>query len=82
VRLYEQVDAIVDSFACVQNGPQASTYVVRRADRRQDHGPAVPTASVHRRDRSAEGERVVTAASCGSLRKTRVQVGKPAAEPS
>jgi len=86
LRLYEQADAIVIPSPAVQNGPEGQYVYVVGADSIAD----VRKISVQRIDGERtivasglqKGERVVTR---GQLRlgpKTRVQVGKPAAEPS
>jgi len=86
LRLYEQADAIVIPSAAVQNGPEGQYVYVVGADSIAE----VRKISVQRTDGERtivasglqKGERVVTR---GQLRlgpKTRVQVGKPAAEPS
>ena len=86
LRLFEQVDAIVIPSQAVQTGPQGQyVYVVG-----EDMLAQVRRITVHRTEgeRSViatgleKGERVVTR---GQLRlgpKTRVQIGKPAAETS
>lgn len=86
LRLYEQVDAIIIPSSAVQNGPEGQyVYVIG-----QDLVANVRKISVQRTDGErtivasglAKGESVVTR---GQLRlgpKTRVQIGKPAAEAS
>src|SRR6185436_17215842 len=86
LRLYEQVDALLVPTQAVQTGPDGQyVYVID-----QEMTAHVRGISVQRTDgeRSivakglAKGERVVTR---GQLRlgpKTRVQIAKPAAEPS
>ena len=86
LRLYEQADAIVIPSTAVQTGPDGQyVYVIGQdlvADirpikvERADGERAIVAAGL------AKGERVVTR---GQLRlgpKTKVQIGKPAAEPS
>jgi multidrug efflux system membrane fusion protein len=86
VRLFEQADAIVIPGQAVQTGPEGQyVYVVgddqlvdvrKVTVQRADGERAIVTAGL------AKGERVVTR---GQLRlgpKTRVQIGKPAADPS
>jgi len=86
LRLYEQADALVVPATAVQTGPQGQ-YVYVVAD---DMTADVRRVTVQRSDGEraiiargvAKGERVVTR---GQLRlgpKTRVQIGKPAAEAS
>ena len=86
LRLYEQADAIIIPSSAVQNGPEGQyVYVIG-----QDLVANVRKISVQRTDGErtivasglAKGESVVTR---GQLRlgpKTRVQIGKPAAEAS
>ncbi len=86
LQLYEQADAIVIPSQAVQNGPDGQyVYVIN-----DDLVAEVRRIKVQRTDADrtivaaglAKGERVVTR---GQLRlgpKTRVQIGKPAAEPS
>ncbi len=86
VQLYEQADAIVIPAQAIQTGPEGQyVYVIgddllaemRRVKvQRADGERAIVASGV------AKGERVVTR---GQLRlgpKTRVQIGKPAAEPA
>jgi membrane fusion protein, multidrug efflux system len=86
LRLYEQADALVVPATAVLTGPEGQyVYVIG-----EDMAADVRRVSVMRTDGEftiiakglAKGERVVTR---GQLRlgpKTRVQIGKPAAEPS
>ena len=86
LRLYEQADAIVIPSTAVQTGPDGQyVYVIG-----QDLLAEIRPIKVERADGEraivaaglAKGERVVTR---GQLRlgpKTKVQIGKPAAEPS
>ncbi len=86
VRLYEQVDAIVIPSPAVQNGPQGQYVYVVGPDLVAD----VRKITVLRTDGERtivatglqKGERVVTRGQLRLGSKTRVQVGKPAAEPS
>jgi membrane fusion protein, multidrug efflux system len=86
LRLYEQADALVVPATAVQTGPEGQYVYVIGEDMTAD----VRRVVVMRTDGEfsiiakgvAKGERVVTR---GQLRlgpKTRVQIGKPAAEPS
>src|SRR5437870_4038887 len=86
VRLYEQVDAIVIPSPAVQNGPQGQYVYVVGPDLVAD----VRKITVLRTDGERtivatglqKGERVVTRGQLRLGSKTRVQVGKPAAEAS
>jgi len=86
VRLYEQVDAIVIPSPAVQNGPQGQYVYVVGPDLVAD----VRKITVLRTDGERtivatglqKGERVVTRGQLRLGAKTRVQVDKPAAEPS
>ncbi len=86
LRLTEQVDAIVIPSPAVQNGPQGQYVYVVGADSVAD----VRKITVLRTDGERtivatglqKGERVVTRGQLRLGSKTRVQVGKPAAEPS
>jgi multidrug efflux system membrane fusion protein len=86
VRLYEQVDAIVIPSPAVQNGPQGQYVYVVGPDLVAD----VRKITVLRTDGERtivatglqKGERVVTRGQLRLGSRTRVQVGKPAAEPS
>jgi multidrug efflux system membrane fusion protein len=86
VRLYEQVDAIVIPSPAVQNGPQGQYVYVVGPDLVAD----VRKITVLRTDGERtivatglqKGESVVTHGQLRLGSKTRVQVGKPAAEPS
>jgi len=86
VRLYEQVGAIVIPSPAVQNGPQGQYVYVVGPDLVAD----VRKITVLRTDGERtivatglqKGERVVTRGQLRLGSKTRVQVGKPAAEPS
>jgi len=86
VRLYEKVDAIVIPSPAVQNGPQGQYVYVVGPDLVAD----VRKITVLRTDGERtivatglqKGERVVTRGQLRLGSKTRVQVGKPAAEPS
>src|SRR5712664_1144191 len=86
VRLYEQVDAIVIPSPAVQNGPQGQYVYVVGPDLVAD----VRKITVLRTDGERtivatglqKGERVVTRGQLRLGSKTRVQLGKPAAEPS
>jgi len=86
VRLYEQVDAIVIPAPAVQNGPQGQYVYVVGPDLVAD----VRKITVLRTDGERtivasglqKGERVVTRGQLRLGAKTRVQLDKPAAEPS
>ncbi len=86
LRLTEQVDAIVIPSPAVQNGPQGQYVYVVGPDLVAD----VRKITVLRTDGERtivatglqKGERVVTRGQLRLGSKTRVQVGKPAAEPS
>ena len=86
VRLYEQVGAIVIPSPAVQNGPQGQYVYVVGPDLVAD----VRKITVLRTDGERtivatglqKGERVVTRGQLRLGSKTRVQVGKPAAEAS
>jgi len=86
VRLYEQVGAIVIPSPAVQNGPQGQYVYVVGPDLVAD----VRKITVLRTDGERtivatglqKGERVVTRGQLRLGSKTRVQIGKPAAEPS
>jgi membrane fusion protein, multidrug efflux system len=86
LRLYEQVDAIIIPSPAVQNGPEGQyVYVVG-----QDLVANVRKIAVQRTDGERtivasglqKGERVVTQGQLRLGAKTRVQIGKPAAEAS
>jgi len=86
VRLYEQIDAIVIPAPAVQNGPQGQYVYVVGPDLVAD----VRKITVLRTDGERtivasglqKGERVVTRGQLRLGAKTRVQLDKPAAEPS
>ena len=86
VRLYEQVGAIVIPSPAVQNGPQGQYVYVVGPDLVAD----VRKITILRTDGERtivatglqKGERVVTRGQLRLGSKTRVQIGKPAAEPS
>ena len=86
LQLYEQTDALVIPAEAVQNGPDGQyVYVVGRdllAEMRRIKVQRTDTERAIVASGLAQGERVVTR---GQLRlgpKTRVQIGKPAAEAS
>ena len=86
LRLTEQVDAIVIPSSAVQNGPEGQYVYVVGPDQVAD----VRKITVMRTDGERtivatglqKGERVVTRGQLRLGTKTRVQLGKPAAEPS
>ncbi len=86
LRLTEQVDAIIIPSPAVQNGPEGQYVFVVGADSVAD----VRKISVQRTDGERtivakglqKGERVVTRGQLRLGAKTRVQIGKPAAEAS
>jgi len=86
LQLYEQPDAIVIPAQAVQNGPQGQYVYVVGKDMLAEMRPI----QVQRTDAEhaivasglTKGERVVTRGQLRLSPKTRVQVGKPAAQPS
>ena len=86
LQLYEQADAIVIPAQAVQNGPEGQyVYVIDkelRAEMRRIKVQRTDAEHAIVADGLAKGERVVTRGQLRLAPKTRVQIGKPAAETS